>query len=56
MFDNFVFTNEKLSAETMDFDLISWTLPSSASANSYMDNISAATSYELQQVMKVYKL
>lgn len=24
MFDKFVFSNEKLSNETMDFDLISW--------------------------------
>lgn len=46
MFDNFVFPNENLSAETMDFDLISWT----GNVNNYMDNIATATQYEQQQV------
>lgn len=49
MFDNFVFPNENLFAETMDFDLISWT----GSINNYMDNIATATQCEQQQVMEL---
>lgn len=39
MFDNFVFPNENLSAETMDFDLISWTATSTPNSDSFMDNL-----------------
>lgn len=46
MFDNFVFPNENLSAETMDFDMISWT----GNVNNFMENIATTTQYEQQQV------
>lgn len=52
MFENFEFTNENLSAQTMDLDidLISWTVPSTPTSTTFTDNFNFAQAFEEQQV------
>jgi len=57
MFENFEFTNENLSAQTMDLDidLISWTVPSTPTNTTFMDNFNFSQAFEQQQVCFAYK-
>lgn len=56
MFENLVFTNEILSAQTMDFDLISWTVPSTPTNTTFMDNINFAQAFEQQEVCSLQEV
>ena len=60
MFSQFVFTTEKLSAQTMDYldepmDLISWTTcPDSPYLSEYIENIRMDESIDLNEVCNYY--